>query len=73
MTVNQFAGDAERHRRDAPRFCPSCAQPMAVEGRGIATEYWAAEDRVFVCWCGACGWRGDIVLSDQIVVFEPEH
>jgi hypothetical protein len=70
-----FEQDAAQHLRDAPRFCPACAAPLAVGAgaRGIATEYWVAADRVFVCWCAACGWKGDIVLSDRVVGHEAEH
>jgi hypothetical protein len=67
-----FAQDAARHRRDAPKFCPACAVPLAVGsgGAGIATEYWVATDRVYVCWCAACGWSGDIVLTDRVLGHE---
>ena len=70
-----FPRDAELHRRDAPRFCPACAAPLAkaAGGDGIATEYWGAADRVFVCYCAACDWAGDIVLSTRVVGHEAEH
>jgi hypothetical protein len=67
-----FPADADSHRRDAPRFCPSCAAPMALAdgGRGLATEYWLGGDRIFVCYCGACDWSGDIVLSERVLGHE---
>ncbi len=67
-----FPVDAERHRRDAPRYCPGCAAPMALTegGQGLTTEYWTGRDRVFVCFCGACGWSGDIVLAERIIGHE---
>ena len=70
-----FPQDAERHRQDAPRFCPGCGAAMGVAegGNGLATEYWVAGDRVFVCVCGDCGWAGDIVLAARVVGHEPEH
>jgi len=34
------------------------------------TEYWTGRDRVFVCFCGGCGWSGDIVLADRVVGHE---
>jgi hypothetical protein len=70
-----FPRDAELHRRDAPKFCPACSQPLtrATGGDGIATEYWVASDRVFVCFCAACGWSGDIVLSTRVTGHEAEH
>jgi hypothetical protein len=70
-----FPQDAERHRRDAPRFCPACAAPLALDdgGRGLAVEYWTDRDRVFVCFCGACGWSGDVVLSARVTGHETGH
>ncbi len=67
-----FPLDAERHRRDAPRFCPGCAAALALAdgGSGLVTEYWTGQDRVFVCYCGACGWSGDIVLADRVLGHE---
>jgi hypothetical protein len=67
-----FASDAEQHRRDVPRYCPACAlaMPLAFGGRGLVTEYWAGADRVFVCFCGACGWSGDIVLAARVIGHE---
>ena len=67
-----FPLDAERHRRDAPRYCPACAAALSLAhgGQGLTTEYWTGTDRVFVCFCGACGWSGDIVLADRVVGHE---
>ena len=67
-----FPADAERHRRDAPRHCPACAAALSLAdgGRGLVTEYWTGQDRVFVCFCGACGWSGDIVLAARVTGHE---
>jgi hypothetical protein len=67
-----FLADAERHRQDAPRYCPACAAALLLTegGQGLVTEYWSGRDRVFVCFCGACGWSGDIVLADRVVGHE---
>lgn len=69
-----FPRDAERHRQDAPRYCPACAAALALPdgGQGIVSEYWVAADRVFVCFCGSCGWSGDIVLAERVVGHEAE-
>ncbi|MDQ3578872.1 MAG: hypothetical protein M3443_15045 [Actinomycetota bacterium] len=67
-----FVGDAERHLLDRPRWCPQCSTSM-VDGKGLITEFWTAEDRVFYCWCGACGWSGNIVNVERVVGHEPEH
>jgi hypothetical protein len=63
---------AERHRRDAPRYCPGCAAALALAdgGSGLVTEYWTGQDRVFVCYCGGCGWSGDIVLAARVTGHE---
>ena len=67
-----FPADAERHRRDAPRYCPACAAALSLThgGQGLVTEYWTGQDRVFACFCGACGWSGDIVLAARVVGHE---
>ena len=67
-----FPVDAERHRQDAPRYCPACAAALSLAegGHGLTTEYWTGRDRVFVCFCGACGWSGDIVLAARIIGHE---
>ena len=67
-----FPADAERHRRDAPRYCPACAAALSLAdgGQGLTTEYWTGRDRVFACFCGACGWSGDIVLADRVIGHE---
>jgi hypothetical protein len=40
--------------------------------QGLTTEYWSGTDRVLACFCGACGWSGDIVLADRVVGHEAE-
>ena len=42
-----FPLDAERHRRDAPRYCPGCATALSLAdgGQGLTTEYWTGDDR----------------------------
>jgi len=60
-----FPLDAERHRRDAPRYCPGCAAALSLTdgGQGLVCEYWAGPDRVF-------GWSGDIVLAARVLGHE---
>lgn len=67
-----FVGDAERHLLDRPRWCPQCGASL-VDGAGLITEFWTADDRVFYCWCGGCRWSGTIVNVDRVVGHEPEH
>jgi hypothetical protein len=64
-----FAGDAERHLLDAPRHCPRCGAAIAGPD-GLVVEYWAADDRVFYCWCRSCDWTGTVVQVDRHVGHE---
>jgi hypothetical protein len=68
----RYTGDADAHRRDAPRFCPACG--TSLDG-GIAVELWEATQRVFYCWCSGCGWSGEITPGAEggVLGHEPEH
>jgi hypothetical protein len=61
--------DAERHLLDAPRHCPRCGSAIAGPA-GLVVEYWAADDRVFYCWCGSCDWTGTVVQVDRHIGHE---
>jgi hypothetical protein len=65
-----FARDAERHLLDRPRFCPMCGKGL---DRGLTTEWWSGEDRVFLTWCAHCSWTGNVVRFVRAVIEEPEH
>jgi hypothetical protein len=61
--------DAERHLLDAPRHCPRCG--AAITGpNGLVVEYWAADDRIFYCWCRSCDWTGTVVQVDRHIGHE---
>lgn len=49
-----------------------CAAGIEAQG-GISTEYWVADTRVFMTWCGECGWFGDVVRFDMVIIEEEEH
>lgn len=49
-----------------------CASSIDIHG-GISTEYWESDRRVFMTWCGACGWLGDVVRYDMVTITEEEH
>ncbi|MFM8897089.1 MAG: hypothetical protein ACKOE2_17390 [Actinomycetales bacterium] len=66
-----FARDAERHLLDRPRFCPMCGH--ALDANGITTEYWSADSRNFMTWCGSCRWFGEVVRFGMVVITEAEH
>lgn len=74
-TDRRFDADAAAHRRDAPRFCPSCGAGFgAGAGAGIVTEFWEAQDRRFYCWCAGCGWTGEVTTTGSVAIgHEPEH
>jgi hypothetical protein len=65
-----FAPDAERHLLDRPRFCPMCGGSL---DRGLASEYWQADERIFLVWCAECSWTGNVVRFDRATILEPEH
>ena len=67
-----FVGDAERHLADRPKFCPMCGGDLQSDG-GISTEYWTGDVRVFMTWCGGCGWFGEVVRFDLVTIVEVEH
>lgn len=69
-TALWFARDAERHLLDRPRFCPMCGASL---DRGLTSESWAADERIFLTWCAACSWTGNIVRFARATGFEPEH
>lgn len=49
-----------------------CAASIEIHG-GISTEYWMGDQRVFMTWCGECGWFGDVVRYDMVTITEEEH
>ncbi len=65
-----FAADAANHLLDRPRFCPGCGASLE---RGLVTEWWTADERVFLTWCSRCRWTGNIVLVPRMTIHEPEH
>jgi hypothetical protein len=65
-----FSGDAERHMLDRPRFCPMCGGSL---DRGLTSESWSSDERIFLTWCPHCTWTGNVVHSDRATISEPEH
>lgn len=65
-----FSPHAERHLLDRPKFCPMCGS--SLDG-GLTSEWWVAEERVFLTWCASCHWTGNVVLFDRAIIEEPEH
>lgn len=48
--------------------CPGCGAELA-----FVQEFWAADDRHFLCWCAGCELMCTVVVSPQLVATEPEH
>ncbi len=48
--------------------CPGCGGTLA-----FVQEFWAADERRFLCWCSGCGLTSTVVLSPALVGTEPEH
>jgi hypothetical protein len=67
--VHWWDPDRVRHLDDMPRHCPSCGAAV-TGGRGIAVEYWEADQRIYHTWCRACGWTGDIIRVRRMVGHE---
>lgn len=65
-----FASDAAHHLLDRPKFCPMCASSL---DKGLVSEWWSGEDRVFLTWCPGCRWTGNVVLFARAIIEEPEH
>lgn len=65
-----FASDAARHLLDRPKFCPACGSAL---DRGLISEWWSGDDRVFLTWCAECRWTGNVVLFARAMIEEPEH
>jgi hypothetical protein len=65
-----FSGDAERHLLDRPRFCPMCGGSL---DRGLTSESWSSDERIFLTWCPHCTWMGNVVHFDRATISEPEH
>ena len=65
-----FRPHAERHLLDRPRFCPMCGESL---DRGLISESWATDERIFLTWCPQCSWTGNIVRFDHAVIEEPER
>lgn len=53
--------------------CPRCTRALA-DG-GFVGALWEREQIVYFCWCGECGWMGEITEahSDGVIAFEPER
>lgn len=66
-----FAKDAVRHLLDRPKFCPMCGS--ALDSGAITTEYWSADTRNFMTWCGSCNWFGEVVRFGMVIITEAEH
>jgi hypothetical protein len=52
------------------RFCPVCGALLGPAA--FVQEFWAADNRLFLCWCAACGATTTVALG-ALVGREPEH
>lgn len=53
-------------------YCPACGADLDDE-RAFVQEYWSADDQHFFCWCARCGVMCTVMVSEQVVSYEPEH
>jgi hypothetical protein len=52
--------------------CPGCGAGLGGSA-AFVQEFWAGDDRNFLCWCPACHLMCTVVVSDRLVSHEPEH
>jgi hypothetical protein len=53
-------------------FCPGCGAALGADA-AFVQEFWAGEDRNFLCWCPGCGLMCTVVIGARLVSHEPEH
>ena len=53
-------------------FCPGCGASLAGDA-AFVQEFWAGEDRNFLCWCARCGLMCTVVIGARLVSHEPSH
>jgi hypothetical protein len=53
-------------------FCPGCGAGLRA-GAAFVQEFWAGEDRNYLCWCPGCGLMCTVVISARQLSHEPEH
>jgi hypothetical protein len=51
------------------RYCPGCGAALTA----FVQEFWAGQDRNFLCWCAGCSLMCTVVVSPHLVATEPEH
>jgi len=53
-------------------FCPGCGARLDAPA-SFVQEFWAQDDRNFLCWCAGCGLMCTVVVSPRLMGHEPEH
>jgi hypothetical protein len=53
-------------------YCPGCGASLD-DGAAFVQEFWAGDDRNFLCWCAGCGLICTVVISPRVTSHEPEH
>ena len=53
-------------------FCPGCGAALGADA-AFVQEFWAGEDRNFLCWCPGSGLMCTVVIGARLVSHEPEH
>jgi hypothetical protein len=41
--------------------------------RGLTSESWSADDRIFLTWCPHCSWTGNVVRFERATILEEQH
>ena len=52
--------------------CPVCGHDLRGE-RSFVQEYWVGDETRYLTWCPSCRSQCTVVVSDRVVLTEPEH
>jgi len=52
--------------------CPVCGADLTGR-RSFVQEFWVADETRFLTWCPHCLAQCTVVVSDRVVLTEPEH
>jgi hypothetical protein len=72
MLSQEKTSASPRSGRRERGFLPGCGACLRA-GAAFVQEFWAGEDRNFLCWCAGCGLMCTVVISSRLVSDQPEH
>ncbi|MCL6598130.1 MAG: hypothetical protein K6T81_05255 [Alicyclobacillus macrosporangiidus] len=54
---------------EAVRYCPHCGASLQ-DPYSLVVEYWQAEWTIYLSYCSACKWHGEIIDQIRAVIAE---